>query len=102
MQASIPALYPAHKAKGDGGRRGDPRRGAGVGPRATLPVEAAAQQGDGGGRDETREVGAMRESEAGGAGVRGEEGDGAAGGGGARRRIRAAWAMCVKPLNASR
>ena len=82
MQASIPALYPAHKAKGDGGRRGDPRRGAGVGPRATLPVVCGGggTQGDGGGRDETREVGAMRESEAGGAGVRGEEGDGAAGG----------------------
>ena len=34
----------AHKAKGDGGRRGDPRRGAGVGPRATPPVEAAAHK----------------------------------------------------------
>ena len=74
-------------------------------PRATLPVEAAAykltRRRRGCGRDETREVGAMRESEAGGVGVRGEEGDGAAGGGG-RRRIRAAWAMCETAERVSR
>ena len=87
-------MYPAHKAKGDGGRRGDPRRGAGVGPRATLPVEAAAHKATAAraGRNE-RGGGDARERGGRGCGVRGEEGDGAAGGGG-RRRIRAAWAMC--------